>query len=315
MALYPDHNAEDFRPPFLVKTTTHAEENSSICPAYLDAIIICLSSTHALLTAFLETSVEILRVVPIVAYVRMAYGAVVLTKLHFSAISPTSGIGKVLDHDSLQVSHYLNRLVIHLMAVVGVEKNRMASKFLMILIKLQRWHSQHRLQAHSTMNCDEQLEPCMHIRPDSVTEPPRQEVSPKRQKLVHESEKIGFRGLQPPLNDVNCSPQANSNKSNKNDDEISANNEVDIDLAEMHPFHQMSTNNPSTLETEYTLPHEIFQFSNSIDFSSDDLVLFNGLNPSSEELESWITNARLFDDSNTGLNTSLASLPGPPDWV
>lgn len=297
MALYPDHNAEEFRPPFLVKTTTRAEENSSISPAYLDAIIICLSSTHALLTAFLETSVETLRVVPIVAYVRMTYGAVVLTKLHFSAISPASEIGKVLDHDSLQVSHYLNRLVIHLMAVAGVEKNRMASKFLMILIKLQRWHGQHKMQAHSAMNHEEQLEPCMHIRPENVTESSRQEVSLKRQKIVHESEEMGFRSLQPPLNDVNCLPPAKSNKSNKNDGEVFANKEVDVDLAEMHPFDQMSTNNLSTLETEYTLPHEEFQFSHSIDFSSDDLVLFNGLNPSSEELNSWMINATLFDDS------------------
>lgn len=307
MALYPDHNAEDFRPPFLVKTTTQANDNKSISPAYLDAIMICLSSTHALLATFLKTSIEILRVVPIVTYVRMAYGAVVLTKLHFSAISPGSEIGKFLDHDSLQVSQYLHRLVIHLTAVVGAEKNRMASKFLMILVKLRAWYGQHRMQVHSKMIPDEQLEPCMHIRPhrtepSGVTASPRQVVSLKRQKIVHESE-IELRGLETPHNDMNCLPQAKSDKSYQNDGEILANDEVE--LAEMNDVPQRSAKDPPTLETEYLLPHGEFHFSNSIDFSSEDLVLFNGLNPSSDDLDSWMLNARLFDGSHR--NNSLGS--------
>lgn len=303
MALYPDHNAEDFRPPFLVKTTTQSQQNSSISPAYLDAIMICLSSTHALLTAFLETSVETLRVVPVVAYVRMAYGAVVLTKLHFSAISPLSEIGKVLDHESLQVGQYLNRLVIHLMAVVGTEKNRVASKFLMILIKLKAWYDQHRIPVHSPISFDEQLEPCMHLRPqhtetESVTVSRQQGVLSKRQKIVHESDNLEFRGLEPPSNDINCLPQAKSNNMNKNDEEILAISEAGLT--------QMSTTDPPTLEAEYILPHDGIQFINSFNFSSDDLILFNGHNPSTEDLDSWILNARLFDDGN---------LPFLPDWV
>lgn len=311
MALHPDHNAEDFRPPFLVTTTTRAKDGKSISPAYLDAIMICLSSTHALLAAFLKTSIEILRVVPIVTYVRMAYGAVVLTKLHFSAISPASEIGKFLDHNSLQVSQYLNRLVIHLTAVVGVEKNRMASKFLMILVKLKAWYGQYRMQVRSKMIPDEQLEPCMHIRPqrrepEGVTASPQQVVSLKRQKIVHESETIELRGLETPLNDINCLPQAKRNNSYQNDGEIFANDEVA--LAEMNDFPQRSAKDPPTLETEYLLPHDEFHFNNSINFSSEDQVLFNGLNPSSDDLDSWMLNARLFDGSNN--NNGLGS-----DWV
>lgn len=302
MALHPDHDTEDFRPPFLVKTTTNAKDNTSVSPAYLDSIMICLSSAHGLLTAFLKTSVETLRVVPVVTYVRMVYGAVVLTKLHFSAISPTSEISKVLDHDSLQVGQYLNKLVIHLMAVVGEENNRMASKFLMILIKLKAWYGKHRMQVHSTVNPDEHLEPCMHIRPhhteteiEIASSPPR--GSPKRKKIVHESEKMEFRDLEPPLKDINCLPQAKNDNSNKSDVEIFANSEVD--LAEIHHFHQMGTNDPPALETEYTLPHDGFHFGNSIDFGSDNLVLFNGPNSSSEDLDSWMLYARMLDDSNS----------------
>lgn len=310
LALYPDHNAEDFRPPFLVKTTTHVKDkNTSISPAYLDAIMICLSSTHALLTVFLKTSVETLRVVPIVTYVRMAYGAVVLTKLHFSALSLTSEIGKVLDHDSLQVSQYLNRLVIHLVAIVGAEKNRMASKFLMILIKLKAWYGQHSMQAQSTLNGDEQLEPCMHIRPqymepESVTASPQQGASLKRQKIFHKS-KIEIHGAEPPLEDNDINQQAKSNDLIENNGEIFANNEVDI--AEMNPVYQMSESGPLTCETEHTLPHEEFQFSNSIDFSSDDLILFDGANSFSEDPDSWMLNTRLFD--------GMGPLPELPDWV
>lgn len=312
MALYPDHNVEDFRPPFLVTTTTHCRDNTNISPAYLDAIVICLSSTHALLTVFLTTSVEVLRVVPVVTYVRMAYGAVVLAKLHFSAISPNSEIGKVLDHDSLQVSQYLNRLVIHLVAVVGTEKHRVASKFLMILIKLKAWYGQHKMQSHSTMNRHEQLEPCMHIRPQQMemeggTVSPRQGVSPKRQKIVHESKRTESSGLEPPREDNDFLPKAKSNDSSKNDGEIFANSE--FDMAEIEHFHQTTTNDPP-LETFNVLPHVEFPFSNSTDFSSDELILFNGLNSSSEDLNGWILNTRLFDDSN-----NVESLPGLPDWV
>ncbi|MCJ1462438.1 hypothetical protein MMC07_001039 [Pseudocyphellaria aurata] len=310
MALYPDHNVEDFRPPFLVKTTTHVKDkNTSISPAYLDAIMICLSSTHALLKEFLQTSVEALRVVPIVTYVRMAYGVVVLTKLHFSAISPTSEIGKVLDHDSLQVSQYLNRLVIHLVAIVGAEKNRMASKFLMILIKLKAWYGQHKMRAHSTLNGDEQLEPCMHIKPqdtepESVTASIQQRASLKRQKIFHGSN-MEINGAGPPLENNNVYQQAKSNENIENNGEIFAINEVD--LADMNPVRQMSDYGPLTHEAEYTLPHDDIQFSNSIDLSSDNLILFDGSNPFSENLDNWILNTGLFGD--------MESLPGLPDWV
>ena len=296
MALYPDYNAEDFRPPFLVKTTTQAKNNKSVSPAYLDAIMICLSSTHALIAAFLNTSIKTLRVVPIVTYVRMAYAAVVLTKLHFSAVSPSSEIGKFLDRDSLQVSQYLHKLVIHLTAVVGAEKNRMASKFLMILVKLRAWYGQHRMQVHSKMIPDGQLEPCMHIRPHrtepaGVTASPLQVVALKRQKIVRESE-TELRGLETPVNGTNSLPQAESDNNYQNDVEIFANDEVE--LAEMNDSPQRSAKAPPTFETEYLLPHSEFHFSNSIDFSSEDLVLFNGLNPSSDDLDSWVLNARLF---------------------
>ena len=127
--------------------------------------MMCVSSSHIFLNTFLEMTIETLRALPIFQWVRMVYGAIVLIKLSLSASTPTSEIGKVLDHDSLQVSQYMDKLIVHIMRVLGPDKNRVAAKFLTILMKLKSWHSQQVLRFCIQNGPEEEFEPCKHLEP------------------------------------------------------------------------------------------------------------------------------------------------------
>lgn len=114
--------------------------------------------------------------IPVVNYVRITYAAVVLTKLHFSSCSINSEIAQFLDQESLQVSQHLDKLVVHLMKAARSKKNRVATKFLMIIMALKKWFSQQKIRAHQSPSQEEQIEPCFFIRPSEILDeeqPPR----------------------------------------------------------------------------------------------------------------------------------------------
>lgn len=234
------------------------------------------------------------QVIPVVNYVRMTYAAVVLTKLYFSATSATSEIGKFLDQESLEVSQYLDRLVLHLMKVIRFNKNRVASKFLMILIALKKWFSQQRMRVHLNSSQSEQIEPCFFIKPSGSPDeepspsPPLENLLQKQENLLHEGNlqqspssirDNSFSSTQRPLLCTQSWETAHKNHNSKTMAAIGTNESGFHDPnSDLLPVPNSSS--------ESSLDMAISQMP---DFN-DDILL--------EDINDWIMNERLFDDIN-----------------
>lgn len=137
-ALHHDYDAQDFAPPFRVenaRSMTH-DHQVELSPTHIVATATCLSSAHSILESFLGLSVDTLRAMPIVNYARMGYSMVVLLKLFVASTTGTSALGKVIDHESLEVPQYFERLLAHLMTAAESGKCRYATKFLILLMRL-----------------------------------------------------------------------------------------------------------------------------------------------------------------------------------
>ena len=142
VALHPEHDPEDFRPPFFV-TATSNKVKTSLGPAYVNAINKCITSAQTVIKIFLGMNVETLRAVPAMLYVRIIYSSIILIKLDVSAKSADSEIGKLLDRDSLMTRVYIEKTLAQMKRVAGTEnKYILAAKFCMIFGKLVLWYRQ-----------------------------------------------------------------------------------------------------------------------------------------------------------------------------
>lgn len=166
LVLYVDHDPEDFKPPFVVKRVACGEGRENLLPVYIDALSTVQSSTQALLDVFLALDIESLRALPIVNYVRVTYGIVVLTKLSLSAVAADNPLGRLLDVRNIQAAAYQDKLVIHLARGIGSKQFRVASKFFMIIFKLRSWYVKYGVPANQTVKEEEQIEPCIYLGPE-----------------------------------------------------------------------------------------------------------------------------------------------------
>lgn len=141
IALHPEHDPEDFRPPFYVATNPSSRTPVNMTPAYVNAIMSCLSSAQSVLRIFFTMEVQVARACPSLLFVRILYSSVLLIKLDMSARGTSSKIGRVLDPESLQVQSYLDNALKHMTKIVGSDgRNLLPSKFFMILRKLNMWY-------------------------------------------------------------------------------------------------------------------------------------------------------------------------------
>ncbi|TKA79022.1 hypothetical protein B0A55_03160 [Friedmanniomyces simplex] len=158
IALHVDHSPEDFRAPYQMGTIIHhppppapasaADAGSGAAAAgapevptqvLASAIAECITSSHALLSAFLAMDVDGLRALPVFSYVRVSFAAFVLAKLCLSASHRGSRIYRVLDRRALQVESYMDRAVLHVRNIVGGKRCRVPAIFLALLFKLRQW--------------------------------------------------------------------------------------------------------------------------------------------------------------------------------
>ncbi|KAI4268483.1 MAG: hypothetical protein L6R38_007830 [Xanthoria sp. 2 TBL-2021] len=166
LAMYVDHDPGDFKPPFVVKSVVRSEGRGNLPPMYIDALSTVQSSTQALLDAFLLLNADGLRALPIVNYVRVTYGIVVLTKLSLSAMAAENPLGQLLDARNIQAAAYQDSLVTHLARAVGSNQFRVASKFFMIILKLRSWYVRYAVPVSQTVKEEEQIEPCVYLGPE-----------------------------------------------------------------------------------------------------------------------------------------------------
>ena len=140
IALHPEHDSEDFRPPFFVTTATPRPPSKLGLP-YVNAISACVSSAQTVLKDFSRMSWETIRGLPAFLYARVLYCVIVLIKLDISIDSPVSEIGKFIDHDSLETGVHVDRVLLQMRKVAGTDnKCIMGAKFYIILGKLVGWY-------------------------------------------------------------------------------------------------------------------------------------------------------------------------------
>jgi hypothetical protein len=144
VAMHVDHNVDEFKPPFteeaLRGSGLHEQEESlPLTRAHVDALSTCLTSVDCVFEAFFTLDVEVVRALPILYFVRIAYAVVVLIKMYFAAAKPNSELGKVINKDNMNVEGYLDGLSEKFRATAAEDKSRPAAKFLMVLVMLKTW--------------------------------------------------------------------------------------------------------------------------------------------------------------------------------
>lgn len=140
VALHDDHNPTGFMSPFRMDSILSIAPEIRANSSYVKEVTTIISSAHSMLDLFLETDREVLRSFPIYNFVRLAYAAIVLTKLHISSKSPTSLVGSVLVPESIRLGFYLQALIAKLGEAVGPMECRAPFTFLGLLMRLQIWY-------------------------------------------------------------------------------------------------------------------------------------------------------------------------------
>jgi hypothetical protein len=164
ISLYLDFEPEEFTPPYLMRLRPlKSSSRVEFSPTHIEALTICVQSTHALLDAFLSMDTSMLRCIPVIAYTRMFYAVVVLTKLALGAHNPNSGIGAVLDIMSLKTTFYLNVVKNTLQTAAGPEAFVVPSTFLSIIVRLTAWHQRQQSMLHTDGAADELFEPMAYL--------------------------------------------------------------------------------------------------------------------------------------------------------
>jgi hypothetical protein len=102
VAMHVDHNVEEFKPPFTEESLRGSgiqerEDAMPLTPAHISALSTCLTSIDGVFEAFFSIEIEVVRTLPILFFVRIAYAVVVLIKMYFAAAKPNSELGKVIN--------------------------------------------------------------------------------------------------------------------------------------------------------------------------------------------------------------------------
>ena len=132
--------------------------------AQVTALAECMESIDEIFEIFLSLDVDTIRVLPVMHFVRIAYAIAILMKVYFAATSSGNPFSSVVDKDNMKVEVYLEQLLHKFKEIVGDEKSRPGSKFLMVLIMLRNCF--YRGQKKST--CNTALPSAQQTRPGSA---------------------------------------------------------------------------------------------------------------------------------------------------
>lgn len=140
VVLYGDHDIEDFRPPFLIRSAS-AETRSPppLSPLYVRAVLDLVATVHHVLEAFLRMGQRSLQAAPIINYIRACYSMVILVELSMCSQRPCNELCKVIDAKSLKIDHYMHQLVETLSTTAGSQRRRVPEKFHSVITRLDDW--------------------------------------------------------------------------------------------------------------------------------------------------------------------------------
>lgn len=158
IALHADHDADEFRPPFSLETTRPSSKTLS--PPHVSAIMVCINSSQRLIDIVLGMSIEAVRSCPRLLWIRLCYAVVILMKLHISASTPSSELGKIIDPGDCKVHYYSERVIAYLDEIAtkaSWKKHDISFRFLHVLTNLNFWFQKHTLQLNATCEQNETI--------------------------------------------------------------------------------------------------------------------------------------------------------------
>jgi hypothetical protein len=141
IVLHVGHNINDFRPPFMEETVQPPESTQkpqNLTPMQRNGFATCIISAHNVLDIFLSYDPQTITSLPVFNFVRVAYAAVVLIKIHFRASRPDSDCSSIIDKRDLNTESYLQRLGESLQRLDAATLG-LASIFYFVVQMLQMW--------------------------------------------------------------------------------------------------------------------------------------------------------------------------------
>jgi hypothetical protein len=143
-----------------------------LSPVFVGSVITCCESSQSIIEEFTAMEDVMLRSIPVIAYTRMFYAIIILTKLMVCNQSSNSGIGKILSAHSIRQTEYMYKAMTSLHTATGNEKFCVPSTFLSILTKLAAWCHQQQARAQTNGHADEFLVPMAFMKTtDNASEP------------------------------------------------------------------------------------------------------------------------------------------------
>jgi hypothetical protein len=167
----------------------HATPDVHLSPVFVGSVIICCESSQSIIEEFTNMDVVTLRSIPVIAYTRMFYAIIILTKMTVCTQSGNSGIGKIMNGHSIRQTEYMYKAMTTLQTAAGNEHFKVPSTFLSIITKLAAWCHQQQAQSHINGCADEILIPMAHMKSiNSVSDSELTKVSQESQNRSSESE-------------------------------------------------------------------------------------------------------------------------------
>ena len=139
VAMHVNHNIDEFKPPFTEASLQGVASPQNLTSAHIDALSTCLKAIDGVFDTFLGLHSDVIRCLPVLLFVRVAYAMVVLIKMYFAAALQNSELGKIINTEDMKVEKYLDDLVKLYTASAEDEKSRPAAKFLKVLFMLKTW--------------------------------------------------------------------------------------------------------------------------------------------------------------------------------
>ncbi len=139
IGLHDDHPPGKFMPPWTLPKIISIDINPQSAPGNVNCIAVSISSAHSLLDTLLGMSIETIRAIPLVNFVRSAYCMITLISIYISAKSPRSKIGAVISPESVRLDYYFNAIVEKLVQAVGPKEFRAPATFLGMIMRWQNW--------------------------------------------------------------------------------------------------------------------------------------------------------------------------------
>ena len=165
VVLYLDHEVEDFRPPYRIKSMhSQTSKAPALSPAYVQAILNLVTTARGVLDAFLNMTYHIVQAAPIIHYIRVCYAMSVLLELYMSSRRQGNELGKIIDADTLRIEHYLSSLQDKLEEAAGAERCRAPEKFKLVLRRMSNWYSRQHTEDSISKASEQDLRPLANLK-------------------------------------------------------------------------------------------------------------------------------------------------------